>query len=72
MSFNRFASHGVLFRCPFQHNYRFCPLDKLRKLSVEERVEHLKTLTLEQLNNLEIHYNNCVKESRKIRNKKKP
>ena len=70
MTFNRFSSHGALFRCPHQNKYRYCPLDKLRKLSVEERVEHIKNLTLQQLNNLETHYNNCVEESRNLQNKK--
>lgn len=70
MTFNRFSSHGALFRCPFQKRYRYCPLDKLRKLSVEERVKHIKTLTLQQFNNLESHYNNCIEESRKLQNKK--
>ena len=70
MTFNRFASHGSLFRCPFQDKYRYCPLDKLRKLSVEERIVHIKKLTLQQFNNLEMHYNKCIAESRKLQNEK--
>lgn len=70
MSFNRFATHGVLFRCPNQHKHRYCPLDKLRKMPVEERIAHIRTLSLQQLNNLEMHYNKCVEESKKLKHKK--
>lgn len=70
MSFNRFATHGALFRCPFQHKHRYCPLEKLRKLSVEERVVHINKLTLQQLKNLEMHYNKCVAESKNLQKEK--
>ena len=66
MTFIRLSSHGALFRCPFQHKYRYCPLDKLRKLSVEERVARIKNLSLQQINNLEAHYKKCVVESKKL------
>jgi len=70
MTFNRFSSHRSLFKCPFQDKYRYCPLDKLRKLSVEERITHIKKLTLQQFNNLELHFNKCLLESRKMRKEK--
>ena len=70
MTYIRLSSHGALFRCPFQYKYRYCPLDKIRKLSVEERVAHLKNLSPQQINNLEAHYKKCVAESKKLQKEK--
>lgn len=70
MTFARFSSHGVLFRCPFQHKFRYCPFDKFRKLAIEERIEYLNKMSLQQLNNLENHYNKCVAESKNLKKEK--
>jgi hypothetical protein len=63
MSPKRYSSHLLLFRCPNQHKHRYCPFEKLRKLSVEERMTYINNMTLHQLKIFEDHYNKCVAES---------
>jgi len=61
MSSNRFAFNQFLFKCPYLKNIDDCPFDELRKLAFEERIKTLKSMTFQQLNNLEIRHKSCQK-----------
>ena len=72
MSSNRFSSYGLLFGCPFQDEDRDCPLNKLRKLSIEDRMENIKNMSIKELKELEEHHKHCLNEREDLYKTKRP
>jgi len=51
---------GLLFGCPLEQESEFCFFKELRKLSVEDRLAHIKSMTLAEQEALVANHKVCL------------
>ena len=51
---------GLIFECPFTHELDSCPLEKIRKLSIEARLSFVKELSHEHINKILTVHKVCL------------